>query len=62
MFNNLLLVAAFATSAFSMSVPRAATSSSSIPDVQWKVSGFTRRKLGFSFWISFFIFLFLFVF
>ncbi|CCD51336.1 hypothetical protein H4I96_02286 [Botrytis cinerea] len=42
MFNNLLVVAAFATSAFSVSVPRAATSSSSIPDVQWKVSGFTR--------------------
>ncbi|KAF7955436.1 uncharacterized protein EAE97_000695 [Botrytis byssoidea] len=42
MHTNLLLVTAFATSALAVSVPRAATSSSLIPDVQWKVSGFTR--------------------
>ncbi|KAF7921219.1 uncharacterized protein EAE98_008645 [Botrytis deweyae] len=42
MYTNLLLITAFATSALAVSVPGAVSSSSFIPDVQWKVSGFTR--------------------
>lgn len=44
MHTNLLLITALATSTLAVSVPRAVSSSSLIPDVQWKVSGFTRRE------------------